>query len=141
MGRKDYQGLLRDTRLVLYGGSWLERQNNTKMIQAKVEDAPAPLAKELGRNWYIRLPDSDCQEARTFAQERAAFWTLLRETWDKVLVGDRPFIEKPGTQPARYEKITGIQETYFSRDFTDPGLRAEVENEILTAINAYRAIN
>ncbi|PWU13526.1 MAG: hypothetical protein C5B49_14545 [Bdellovibrio sp.] len=139
MGRKDYQALKRKTRLVLYGQSWLERQSNIKTIQPHVEDQPVPLAKEVGKTWYVRIADSKCGEAQSFAQQRDPFWQLLRETWDGVLIGDRPFVEKPGTSPARYQKLADLEDSYLSKDLTDTGVRAAAKKEILRIINEYRA--
>ena len=60
MGRSDYQALQRGTRIMIYspsgGGSWIERQNNVKTIDR--DGARTPLVRELGKNWYVRLPDS-----------------------------------------------------------------------------------
>ena len=45
---------------VAYGTSWLERQDNVKVIDRN--GAPREnLARETGKNWYVRLPDGDCQ--------------------------------------------------------------------------------
>jgi hypothetical protein len=45
MGRKDYKGLQRTSRLISYDTSWLERERNTKMIEAG--ETRTPLAREL----------------------------------------------------------------------------------------------
>src|SRR5215470_3782556 len=72
MRRADYDTLERTTRIVAYGQSWLERQDNVKTIHR--EGARAPLAREVGKNWSIRLPDAACAAARDFAAPRQAFW-------------------------------------------------------------------
>ena len=84
---RDYHTLQRGTRIVSYGSSWLERQDNVKTIDAG--GGRTPLARELGKTWYVRLPDAECAVGAAFARERQAFWTLLRETWDGVLGGRR----------------------------------------------------
>src|SRR5918994_1843161 len=58
MGRADYNALERSTRIVAYGDSWLERQDNLKIADGA--SGRAPLARETGKNWYVRLPDSQC---------------------------------------------------------------------------------
>src|SRR5262249_55134382 len=65
MRRADYDTLERTTRIVAYGQSWLERQDNVKTIHR--DGARAPLAREVGKNWSIRLPDAECAPARDFA--------------------------------------------------------------------------
>lgn len=139
MGRKDYQTLMRSTRILNYGNSWLERQDNVKTIH--VDGVRTPLARELGRNWYVRLPDSECQPARNFAAPRQAFWRLLRETWDQVLVGDRPFIEVkvPAGSPSRFMEITAIEGKYLNKNLGDAKVKKTAQDEIIAIINRYRA--
>ena len=137
MGRADYQTLDRATRLVLYGGSWLERQDNVKTIHS--EHGRLPLAKEAGRNWYVRLPDAECGAGEAFARPRQAFWTVLRETWDSVLTGREPFVERmPAGQPPRFVRIREIEEDYLGRDLSDPGERRIARQRLLKIIDEYR---
>lgn len=138
MGRKDYNTLQRSTRIVAYGNSWLERQNNIKTIYA--DGVKTPLAEEVGKNWYVRLPDAECAPAQEFAEPRRAFWSLLREVWDEVLSGKEGFVEKsvPG-QPPRYVKIWAIEEKYLEQDLNDPAVRERAKEEIMKVINSYRA--
>jgi hypothetical protein len=138
MSRRDYDTLQRGTRLVAYGNSWLERQNNVKTIHDNGNRTP--LARELGKNWYVRLPDSECASAQAFAEPRIAFWSLLREIWDEVLSGDRPFVERATTpgQPNRYVQIMGIEERYVGQNLQDPAIRAAAKAEVIAAIEAFR---
>jgi len=138
MGRKDYNTLQRSTRIVAYQNSWLERQANVKTIDQN--GARTPLAKELGKNWYVRLPDSECAAAKTFVETRQAFWTLLRETWDEVLIGDRSFVERPvAGQLPRFFRIMELQEAYSGQDLSDASVRSNAKNDILKLIRDYRA--
>jgi hypothetical protein len=137
MGRADYHALDRWTRIIAYGGSWLERQENVKTIHAG--GGRAPLVRETGKTWYVRLPDTECAAARAFAAPRAAFWALSRETWDGVLTGRAPFAEAtPPGQPPRFMKMYEVEERYAGRDLTDPAIRAEARERILRVIEAYR---
>lgn len=137
MRRADYQTLDRGTRLVLYGGSWLERQDNVKTIHA--EQGRSPLARETGKNWYVRLPDAECAAAQAFARPRQAFWALLRETWDGVLTGREPFVERmPAGQPPRFVRMREVEEDYVGRDLSDPGERSAARERILKVIEQYR---
>lgn len=137
MGRKDYNTLQRSTRIIAYGNSWLERQNNIKIIYDN--GVKTPLAEEVGKNWYVRLPDAECAPAQEFAEPRRAFWSLLREVWDEVLSGNETFIEKSiKGQPPRYVRIWAIEEKYLGQDLNDPAIRARAKSEILNVIDSYR---
>lgn len=136
MGRKDYNTLERSTRIMAYGNSWLERQANTKVIHK--DGVKTPLAKELGKNWYVRLPDSECAPVLSFRQENEAFWNLTREVWEEVLTGDRPFIETmPVGSPPRYARMMLLQDRY--PDLSQPETRAAAKAEIRAIIQDYRA--
>jgi hypothetical protein len=141
MGRSDYQTLQRGTRIVVYGaaqgGSWLERQDNVKTLHN--DSGRAPLARELGKNWYVRLPDAECGGARAFAERRRDYWALLRETWDGILNGSGPFVERvPAGQPPRFAKMFEVEEDAIAQNLADPAVRQAVRARILAVIEAYR---
>lgn len=139
MGRRDYDALDRMTRVISYGDSFIERQANTKVIhRAGVREN---LAKEVGKNWYVRLPDSDCKPAHDFIAPRKAFWDLVRETWDQVLTGDRSFVEKPAApgRPSRYFQIQGLEEAAMKENLSDKAVRANYQSQVLKLINDFRA--
>jgi hypothetical protein len=138
MKRADYDTLERTTRIVLYGQSWLERQDNVKIIHR--DGVRTPLAREVGKNWSIRLPDSECEAARAFAGPRQAFWDVVREVWDGVLAGTGPFVETaPPGHPPRFVKMYEVEEDYVGRDLSDPSMRRAARDRILKVIEAYRA--
>jgi hypothetical protein len=141
MGRKDYQALERGTRIVVYGatqgGSWLERQDNVKTIDT--DAGREPLVRELGKNWYVRLPDAECAAGQAFAAPRRAFWTLLRETWDAVLVGSGPFVERaPAGRPPRFVRMFELEDAAAGRDLSSETVRQETRRQILDIIGEYR---
>lgn len=137
MKRKDYNTLQRSTRLIVYGPSWLERQTNVKTIDEGPEKTP--LAREEGKNWYIRLPDEECAPAIDFAEPRKAFWRVLRETWDEVLTADNVFVEREaGKDPPRYSRIFEIEEDYLKRDLTKQDVKQDAQAEIRKVIKDYR---
>jgi hypothetical protein len=140
MGRRDYNTLARGTRLVAYQQSWLERQDNVKTIHDPATGARTPLARELGKNWYVRLPDAECAPAKAFSAPRLAFWQVLREAWDEVLVGDRPFIERAvaGQQP-RFAMMMEIEEQFRVQALDEPAVRRAAKDAILKLIADYRA--
>ena len=138
MKRSDYDTLDRTTRIIVYGQSWLERQDNVKTIHR--DGTRTPLAREVGKNWSARLPDGECEAARAFAAPRQAFWSLVREVWDDVLAGSAPFVETtPSGQPPRFVKMYEVEEDYAGRDLSDPSIRRAARDRILKVIEAYRA--
>ena len=95
MKRSDYNTMRRSTRIIVYGDSWLERQNNVKVTHTAGKQTA--LAAEAGKNWYVRLADAECDAARAFSQPRMAFWSLLRQTWEGVLASGGEFRETKAT--------------------------------------------
>ncbi|MGZ3650176.1 MAG: DUF6607 family protein [Bdellovibrionota bacterium] len=138
MGRHDYQGLDRLNRVVVYTNNWLERESNTKIIQDA--GGKTPLAKELGKIWYVRLPDSECGAARDFATPRHAFWETTRESWDAVLTGAAPFVERSVVtgRPGRYLELQDLEDKYVPLDLSNRGTRDMAIKEIRDLIDAYR---
>ena len=110
---------------------------NTKTIDKA--GVRTPLAKEAGKNWYVRLPDSECTDARDFVKQRKLFWGLLRETWDEVLTGNKPFVEKtvPG-QPPRFAKVFELEDKLLSEDLSNEAVRKAAKEAILKVISEYR---
>lgn len=137
MKRRDYNTLQRTTRVISYGANWLERENNIKTVDDK--GVRTPLVKEVGKIWYSRLPDSECGLARNFVNPRLAFWDLVREVWDGVLIGDRPYIEKAVPGESRYMDISDLEEEYIQKDLTNPAIREAARAAILKATEKYRA--
>lgn len=138
MRRSDYQTLDRDTRIVAYGASWLERQTNVK-TQHAASGERTPLVREAGKNWYVRLPDADCAAAWAFAQPRQAFWDLLRETWDGVMDGSAAFVERvPNGEPPRFVRMHEIEQSVLGQDLRDPVLQRDVRERMLKVIQTYR---
>lgn len=137
MQRKDYQALQRSTRLIVYGDSWLERQNNTKVIDHG--NVKTPLAKEAGKNWYVRVADGECSAMRDFVNQRKDFWALLRGTWDEVFTGNSDFIEQtPKGQPPRFVKMMEIEKEFANQDLSKTETREKARDQILKVIREYR---
>ena len=125
MGRKDYEDLDRGTKLVVYDSNWLERENNTKLIDHAGEKAP--LVKEVGKTWYVRLPDRECADAQEFASpRRRIFWDVTREAWDEELASLSTWTDAktPKGQDSRYGQITDMEETWIRKDLTKSQVRA-----------------
>ena len=139
MGRKDYNTLDRSTRVIAYGNSWLERQNNVKTIHSP-QGLRSPLAREEGKTWYVRLPDSECADAQAFAKAGQPFWNVLRQAWDEVLVGDRPFLELAATpgQASRYSQILDIEDLSQTQDLNLESNRRSIISSIQAVISSFR---
>jgi hypothetical protein len=136
MGRKDYNTLQRTTRIINYGTSWLERQNNIKTIH-DADNTKTPLAKEEGKNWYVRLPDSECDVVRPFVKQHTPFWALMQETWSEILDGETNFKEKV-MQPNRYVKVMELEAKYLDQDLGIQQVREQAKKELIDIIEMYR---
>lgn len=138
MGRRDYNTLDRQTRLIVYGSSWVDRQNNVKTVMA-ANGQRTPLARELGRTWYVRQPDASCDEARAYAATKTAYWKALRETWEEYLSKGEDWREvaRLGGVP-RYAALFDVEDEYSDRLQADASLEAEVKTKIRAVIDAYR---
>ena len=97
------------------------------------------MAKELGKNWYVRLPDSECSEAKAWAEPQKAFWKVLREAWDGIYTGDRPFIETANASRGRYSQVLDLQDQYSHSNLEDPAVRKQLIQDLQTIIAKYRA--
>jgi hypothetical protein len=138
MKRSDYQALMRRSRLVVYPTSWVERQSNVKTIVRAT--AREPLAEEVGRNWYVRVADSQCAVAAGWARQHLPFWTLLQETWASYFARYDAWRERPPVKgtPPRWAKILEVEERHGARVATDPAARAKAEREVRAIIEADR---
>lgn len=137
MKRKDYNALQRSTHLMIYGPSWLERQDNVKTIDKK--GRRISLAREMGKNWYVRLPDSECEGVQAFVSKRQPFWSLEREVWDDVLSKGGDFLEKmPSGQPPRFAKMMDLEDRYLQKDLSQSATRSEARAQMLKVIQEYR---
>lgn len=137
MGRKDYNTLDRTTRIIIYGDSWLERQDNIKTVYK--DGQKNPLAREAGKNWFVRLPDSECAEAKEWTSGKTAFWGLLRNVWEEVLDGKSSFTEAtPAGKGPRFVEMMSIEEKYSASFATNPEAKHSAEAEIRSLIQEYR---
>lgn len=130
MKRNDYQALERSSRLIVYGDSWLEREANTKVIQK--DETRTPLVKELGKIWYVRLPDAECREAIDFVKPRREFWDVVRSAWDRLMTGEGTVVEKGDAGSfARYSETLKLEKEYMEKDLKDPKVRKEAEDRLV----------
>ena len=137
MGRKDYEDLDRSSKLVVYDTNWLERENNTKIADHAGDKTP--LVKEVGKTWYVRLPDKECADAQEFANvRRRIFWDVTREAWDAELAGVSTWTDTktPKGQDSRYGQIVDMEETWIRKDLTKPEVRAAAVAAVKQVIEA-----
>jgi len=137
MGRRDYNTLERKTRIVVYGNSWLERQNNTKTI---LQDGhKSALAREEGRNWYVRLPDSECLTAQEWANPRQAYWSLLMQVWEDYYAEKTSWSEVSSVnQMPRFAKLFEIEESNYKNAGISEAIDTEIKNKIRAVVEEYR---
>lgn len=144
MGRKDYDALERSTRVIGYPGSWLERQDNVKIVTR--DGGRKPLVREVGKIWYVRQPDSACADAQKFAAESRPFWNVLADAWNEAMPEDRVWEEKKdidgsprwawllgGHKPDGTE-IPGVAGAWAEKVAKDPAAAAEARKAALEVI-------
>jgi hypothetical protein len=137
MGRKDYNTMNRKQSVVIYGDSWLERQNNTK-IQFSAS-GKNPLVHEVGKIWSVRIPDEECSNVGIWADERQAFWDVLADVWGQTLDGSRAFHEiKLVNGTTRGAKISELEQQYFQTIGSNFNHEQIVRQRLLEIIEAHR---
>lgn len=139
MKRKDYQDLDRGTKLVVYDSNWLERERNTKVIDEA--GTKTPLVKELGKTWYVRLPENECKEAQDFAKPRLTFWDITREAWDEELKETQTWTDAPTPKgkDSRYGMVADLEETWIKKDLTNRENRAAAKAAVKKVIEETQA--
>jgi len=137
MGRKDYNTLDRNTRVIVYPSSWVERQDNVKTVWENGQRTP--LARELGRTWWVKQPERECDEARAFVEANSAYWKALREVWEEYLGKGEAWQELPRLNGMpRFAAMFGVEDEYADRLQADASLEGEVKAKIRAVIEAYR---
>ena len=99
MKRSDYDTLERTTRIIVYGQSFLERQDNVKTIHRDGARRRRSRARS-ARTGPCGCRTPSAKPRAAFAAPRQAFWSVSREVWDGVLNGAAPFVEKAPAGPA-----------------------------------------
>lgn len=137
MGRRDYNTLHRDTRLIVYQDSWVERQNNVKTIWTAGERAP--LARELGRTWLVKQPMEACQEASAYAQQKMPYWKVLMEVWEEYLGVAQNFKEVPAVDGVpRFAAMFDVEEEFGDRVASEPTVIPQAKARMREIIERYR---
>lgn len=81
--RDDYNVMRRGNRHEITNYGWLHEQDNDKIIR-KAGEEDTLLAQEKGYNSYTKVSDEKCLAARNWWKENNAFWSTVRNAWDKV---------------------------------------------------------
>ena len=137
MGRKDYNTLDRKTRIIAYGNSWLERQQNVKTIFEN--GSRTTLAEEDGKNWFVKVPSEECAPAEAFFREREVYFKVLQETWDDYLSQHQLIQEMPIVNgKPRFAALMEVEEKYAAQLQANPALAETVKKEILEVIRRYQ---
>ena len=137
MGRGDYNTMERQSSVLLYQDSWLERQKNIKVQFSSANSNP--LVKELGKVWSVRVPMSECEQIASWAEERQSFWDVLASAWKDAYDGTRPFYEiKTVNGSTRSAKIAALMEQHYKTIGGNQELAEKVKAEIAAIIEAHR---
>lgn len=85
--RKDYQVLVGTNRHTITPTGWVQEEDNLKVTldDSGAWQASEPVvSKETGLNRYERLRDFDLSAGEQYRARTAAFWDLVRATWDDL---------------------------------------------------------
>lgn len=80
--KRDYAVLQRTNTHRIHAAGWVHEQANIK-LQVDSERV-VEVVREVGRNTYDRIDDSECAEAAIWWQERQATWDQVQRAWDDV---------------------------------------------------------
>jgi len=139
MQRRDYNSLERTTKIVSYGPSWLEKQENVKVILDETTLAKVPLAREHGRTWYIRQPDAQCADAQALVTARRSYWEIVMNAWEGFLATPQTWKETRSIGGvSRYAAMSDIEDRYWQSVPNNPARHAAALAEINSTINQYR---
>jgi len=82
--RDDYHVMGGTNRIIVLPTGWVHSQDNTKIVLTDVGkiDAFTPLlAREIGVNRYDRIEDFDFSAGDVYWEQKAAFWSKVRDAW------------------------------------------------------------
>lgn len=137
MGRSDYNTLSRQSSVISYGNSWIERQNNIKTKFS--EGYKHALVKEIGKIWSVRLPDNECASVADWAEKRQAFWDILADVWRNTLDGSTDFNEvKMVEDSTRSDKINSLLTRYYKTVKDNPKHAEIVRDSLYKIIEQHR---
>jgi hypothetical protein len=80
--RSDYNITLRGNRHEITKEGWVHDQDNSKVLTEGNQQTI--IAKEKGYNTYVKVDDNKCKAAKTWWNENAEKWQLVRNKWDNV---------------------------------------------------------
>jgi hypothetical protein len=82
--RDDYDVLIARNRHTLTHTGWVHEQDNYKLVLR--DGVRKVLARETGLNRYDHVDPSKADAARGYWSRTSAFWSMVREAWDEILV-------------------------------------------------------
>ncbi len=137
MGRKDYNALERNTKLIFSSWGILERQNNIKTIHQN-DNTKIPLAKEVGKVFSIKVSDDLCFEAKQWAEARKDFWLISIEIWNEFLNGtSEKVVEVSNQNGLRFMKIWDLAEKYIDKNLSDKTNRDAAKEDLRKVISQF----
>ncbi len=95
--RKDYNVMNRTNHHEIFSWGWLHDQDNTKILRKDgAEDMV--IAEEKGKEFYRKVDEAKCLQAKNFWKEYAPLWASVRESWKTILNSQHDIYTKPGVE-------------------------------------------
>ena len=139
MGRKDYNTMERKTKIVVYPSSWLEKQNNKKVVFNDELVSRHYLSREVGKHWYVKQNRSSCKKIINWAEKRQPFWDILASVWEEELHQQGKFYEiKFIKGQTRLKKIKYLTEKYYSKLGRNTRISKVVKEQLREVIREHR---
>ena len=124
MGRRNRQ------EITAYG--WLHEQDNAKIKRGNNDEL---IAKEKGWNTYTKVDETKCQLAKTWWQEKKAYWADVRLTWDKLFQSQKTLtFKKKVDDKVLFMKLFALQDEMLKGDYNSEVARKRISETIQSYI-------
>ncbi len=127
--RSDYNVMVRRNRQEITGSGWVHEQDNGKVVRENGSDKL--LAREKGWNTYEKVDESKCQLAKTWWQEKKAYWADVRYTWDELFAAKKAFsLEKKVDDKVLFMKIFALQDEMLKGTYNSTLAKQKISETI-----------
>ena len=90
--RNDYNILKRLNRIIVSDTAWLHEQDNQKINRTDSQEQL--LAEEKGINFYKKIADSNCENAKIWWEKNGYSWNSVRKDWDQFIKTNNTVVVK-----------------------------------------------